>query len=452
MPDGAGPIMVFLDFNLPNATTWFYLSLMLAVGMFFKFNRFFSLRNWDILTLYLLVPGFLFLQQAYRVQPPPATFMNPEAAGGATYGFVWLMIGSLCFFIRCLIDMTLVSRPAMTPNLNLAGLAWFAGALFLCMVPVAIRTTESEGTVGRKTAALDVLNKASTQTVEQVQQLAGGKADNETARFWVQRSIALLAHLAVVAALVLIGAIHFGNVTSGMAAGTFYLLLPYTAYHVGQAHHVLPAALLIWAVYAYRRPWLVGLLLGIAAGTCFFPALTVPIWLSFYRKGGSKRFLIWFAAAAGVSLGLTGLILWLDGSLSDTLRLIFSLTDWQPWRRSGLPSIWNGMHGAYRLPVFILYVALVILTGFWPTPKNLGHVIALSAAILIGIQFWYADQGGVYVLWYLPLLVLLIFRPNLSDRYPPPQPSSPPWLSGLIARLVDWVVGRIQPPEPAQTV
>src|SRR5689334_4104276 len=186
--------MVFLDFNLPNATTWFYLSLMLAVGMFFKFNRFFSLRNWDILTLYLLVPGFLFLQQAYRVQPPPTTFTNPEAAGAATYGFIWLMIGSLCFFVRCLIDMTLVSRPAMTPNLNLAGLAWFAGALFLCMVPVAVRTTESEGTVGRKTAALDVLNKASTQTVEQVEQLAGGQSNNERTRFWVQRSIALLAH------------------------------------------------------------------------------------------------------------------------------------------------------------------------------------------------------------------------------------------------------------------
>ena len=69
------------------------------------------------------------------------------------------------------------------------------------------------------------------------------------------------------AKLVLIGAIHFGNVTSGMAAGTFYLLLPYTAYHVGQAHHVLPAALLIWAIYAYRRPWLVGLLLGTRTNT-----------------------------------------------------------------------------------------------------------------------------------------------------------------------------------------
>ena len=44
--------------------------------------------------------------------------------------------------------------------------------------------------------------------------------------------------------------------------------------------------------------------------------------------------------------------------------------------------------------------------------------MALSAAVLISIQFWYADRGGVYILWYLPLLLLTIFRPNLEDRVP----------------------------------
>ena len=31
---------IFLDFDLPNATSWFYLSLLLAVALFFKFSRF----------------------------------------------------------------------------------------------------------------------------------------------------------------------------------------------------------------------------------------------------------------------------------------------------------------------------------------------------------------------------------------------------------------------------
>jgi hypothetical protein len=70
----------------------------------------------------------------------------------------------------------------------------------------------------------------------------------------------------------------------------------------------------------------------------------------------------------------------------------------------------------------VAYVAFVLTTFFWPAPKNLAHVLALSAAALVGIQFWYTDQGGQYVLWYLPLLLLLVFRPNLSASQPPPQP------------------------------
>jgi hypothetical protein len=214
----------------------------------------------------------------------------------------------------------------------------------------------------------------------------------------------------------------------------------------------LPAALIVWSVYCYRRPWLSGLLLGVATGGFLFPVLTAPIWLSFYRRNGARRFLFWFLVGLGTSLGLTALVLWSNGALSRTLHHVWTLfmSDFQPL--TGLPSIWHGVHGAYRLPVFVLHLSLVILTGFWPSPKNLGHVVALSAAVLIGIQFWFADQGGVYVLWYLPLLILLIFRPNLADRFPPPQPSTPSWPARLVVRILEWAARKIQPPQPAQTI
>src|SRR5215831_7155277 len=54
---------IFLEITLPNATTWFYFSLLLAIALFFKFSRVLSLRNWDILSLFLLVPGLLLLQE-----------------------------------------------------------------------------------------------------------------------------------------------------------------------------------------------------------------------------------------------------------------------------------------------------------------------------------------------------------------------------------------------------
>src|SRR5262249_43079659 len=289
---------VFNDFNLPNATTWFYLSLILAVGLFFKFNRFFSIRNWDVLSLYLLVPGFLFLQEAERMTKAA----DWEAAHTLRlYGYIWLMSGSFCFFARCLLDLTLVRRPALWPNLNLAGLACIGGALFVCMVPVAIRRPpELQMPSGKSTAAMNMIGEAGSQTVGQMQSLAGDEArKGAVTRFWVERSLALACHLAIATALVLIGGIHFHSTTSGMAAATFYLLLPYTAYELGQAHHVVPTALLLWAVFCYRKPVLSGILLGVSAGCFFFPALTLPIWLSFYRRRGAGRFLLFFSIEIG---------------------------------------------------------------------------------------------------------------------------------------------------------
>lgn len=35
---------------------------------------------------------------------------------------------------------------------------------------------------------------------------------------------------------------------------------------------------------------------------------------------------------------------------------------------------------------------------------------------MLGTQFWHPYEGGLYMGWYLPLLVLTVFRPNLEDR------------------------------------
>src|SRR6202165_6080534 len=52
---------IFTETNLPNAVTWFYFSGLLAMALFFKFSRLLSIRNWDVLTLFLLMPGLLLL-------------------------------------------------------------------------------------------------------------------------------------------------------------------------------------------------------------------------------------------------------------------------------------------------------------------------------------------------------------------------------------------------------
>jgi hypothetical protein len=174
-----------------------------------------------------------------------------------------------------------------------------------------------------------------------------------------------------------------------------------------------------------------------------------PVWFSFYRGRGAGRFIGAFALVAGVCLGL----IWLNDELARGLQLALSLPDWQPWREPlhGTGGVWSDLHWAYRMPVFIAYLAFILATAFWPTPKNLAHVLALSAAALIGIQFWYADRGGTYVLWYLPLLLLLVFRPNLTDRVPLPVFPETDWLyrSGrAFARLTARLFRLLLPPPP----
>ena len=62
------------------------------------------------------------------------------------------------------------------------------------------------------------------------------------------------------------------------------------------------------------------------------------------------------------------------------------------------------------------FVALCGSLALWPPEKNLGTLLSCSAVVMLGSQFWIAQYGGLYMAWYMPLLILTSFRPNLEDR------------------------------------
>jgi hypothetical protein len=101
--------------------------------------------------------------------------------------------------------------------------------------------------------------------------------------------------------------------------------------------------------------------------------------------------------------------------------------------------------------VFILFAGYVLTTALWPPVRNLGQLIAVSASVLIGIQFWFADRGGLYVLWFAPLLVLVVLRPNLADH----QPITPGPMPRFVGKVGRWLAGRVRllgPPAPSELV
>lgn len=419
---------IFLDFRLPNAATWFYFSLFLTVAVFFQFNRLLSIRNLDLLMLFLLVPGFLILQEAAaleaigRASGEAGAELLRRAARERTLGYIWLLSGSLVWFVRTILDLALVRRPPLTTNLNTPGLAWLGLALFVGLTAVAVRPTPDQANqapVGKKPATIDQVQDTATAVVQQAQNTNGGGASREAVRFWAERGLAMLGHAAVVVGLLMIGWRHFGDITTGVASAALYTLVPYTAYNVGQFHHVLPTAFLVWAIFCYRRPMLAGWLIGLAVGCGVFPALLFPLWFGFFSRRGAVRFGLAFLTASAISIGVTALVLWIAGPTGRGIVEALNLNYWKPWAPPTTESVWSGTHWAYRLPLFVLFVGFLVSVTIWPVRKNLSHLIAQSAAILIGVQFWHADHGGLYVLWYLPLLLLMVFRPNLTALEPP---------------------------------
>ena len=71
-------VAIFLDFNLPNTTTWFYFSFFLAIAIFFKFTRLLSVRNLDVVMF--SAPGSCGAGRsaivADRQQPPVQIFAD----------------------------------------------------------------------------------------------------------------------------------------------------------------------------------------------------------------------------------------------------------------------------------------------------------------------------------------------------------------------------------------
>jgi hypothetical protein len=400
---------------------WLFLTLLGSVTLFFKFSRVWSVRNLDLLLLFALVPGMMVL-----VGPGDS---HPWIA------YVWLFMGSMLWLVRCLIDLGLTRRPLLEPNLNAAGLACLSIGILGLLVVETVSLPVDEG--ARRNPADPGERAAPSPTGESNADLVVKEVLRNTPlpdslrpnppQVILSRVLASLAHLGLVAGLLIVGWRHFDRPIAGLSAVACYLLMPYTRIAVVDSGQLVPAALIVAAVACYQRPATAGALIGIAAG--WMPACVglVPLWAGFYRGRRAIRFAI-VSLAVVVSCALLArlvpdLALWARALGARTLFEAGLLPQAEP-PASG--SFWSGIDVSYRLPVLIVYLALVLFATIFPAEKNLGELIALSAALLVASQFWYLDKGGTLVLLYLPLLLLMMFRPNLVTKrpIPPPPPRS----------------------------
>lgn len=476
---------LLLHYEKVNPTTWVYLSSLLIIGLYFKFNRFWSVRNLDIILLILFAPGLVLVHLGQQEQLAARSLpvkVSATAAGGNSepgaatvsgttsenndsssqtsvtksteqdlqelinrvtdrlvaaehlqrLGFVWLMVIGGFFLLRLLFDPTMVRRPLLESNLSLGGLTFLGLSMFVFLIVNVMIAGQPPG--NGKSMARSVIppgQESSTDPADGLHQGPGysllenvpsvpimpWRADDipqlNPVDYSFSRLLVILSHLAIVLGMVAIGYWHFENIKTGIGAATLYLILPYTAQMGGRVDHAFPAAMLIWAIVFYRRPLISGTILGFSA-CIYYPLFLLPLWLSFYSQRGLVRFL----SGVITSLAVLVLLLFLSASSEQQfvadLRRMFGLM--MP-RMDDLQGIWMlGWDPAFRLPVMTAFFALSATLALWPAQKNLGTLMSCSAAVLVATRFWNGNGGGLYMGWYLPLILVTVFRPNLEDR------------------------------------
>lgn len=467
-----------------DGTIWAFASSLLMISLFFKFNRFWSVRNFDLLLIILLAPSLIMVHKGMTMvnqtktseqsspilaslstddaptaspvsSPVPASSPWQTSTAAQTpspeneqagidlqrRGFIGLFMVGAIYLIRMLLDPLLVRRPLLDPNLSLGGLIFLGICLMFLLFAniVSSKPTPEELSMVKSTISMakrEAADEADTQylrkrgpgyqmlflvavisvfsDVDDDDQTATNTQENVERYILVLKTLAIISQSLIVAGLIFFAVQNFNSLYIGVGIASIYLMLPYTAIYTGHVEHALPSALMLWAIVCFRKPALAGIFIGLATGASYYPLFLLPLWVSFYWDRGAKRFSIFF----GVTILLCILsLIFTSVSFGDFLQQLQKMFGfWQPLME-GLEGIWAlGWDRVWRLPLLVAFVILSFSFAAWPTTKDIGILVAYSAAIMIAVQFWHGFGGGLFAAWYLPMMLLTIFRTNVAGR------------------------------------
>ncbi len=426
---------------------WLIYASLLVLAVFFRFSRLLSVRNLDI-GFILSLSMALVLTSTWgsdKMDVESISAEQPDAVVTQWSSTVLLSL-SVLLILRLIFDESLTRRPRLDQNLNQAGLTFLCVPAFAVLMTSVFMGEPPGGNVDAVKSGKALLQRqaigeheseaedeqpAPTETLiaagaSAVAQLSGGISDAtvsvDSESTSIEQTMAcflvVLAHTIIIAGFVYIGRTHFNSLQLGVSMCCLYLLLPCTAFKVHELSHVLPAACLIWAVACYRRPAVAGVLLGLACGTLFFAVFLLPLWAVFYGRRGSIKFGVSLGAVAALALFAVAM----TSSTADSfLARLVHTTNWTVYRlfTDQLPVSSMGV-GQIFLRITLAAAFFVMLTAMTVIPRrrNLENLLADSTALVVAAQLWYPEDVGTYVLWYMPLLLLVMFRPRL-DRFTP---------------------------------
>ena len=207
----------------------------------------------------------------------------------------------------------------------------------------------------------------------------------------------------------------------GLGLALAWAAFPFTAFALEtNSNDSLVAAALVWGLVLARHPAGRGLMLGLALGSKFAPAVLLPLWSRrpFPRgRGGPRGPLAYVAGLAGAVV-LTGWVLLLDGL--DGVTAFWSRTVGYQLGRDSPFSIWGQYPGLRPLQIALMVVvgiaALLVLR--WPRRLDLLTMAALSGALMVAAELTLTHWFYLYIPWFLPFALLAM----VPDWPPPGRP------------------------------
>jgi hypothetical protein len=219
--------------------------------------------------------------------------------------------------------------------------------------------------------------------------------------------------------LTLLGLFLLGRQIRGPTLGTVlaygWAANPFTAYTLqSNSNDSLLSLLLVLALLVLARPAARGAAAALAGFTKFAPLVLGPLLL---RGAGSwpgaRRVAVYIGSFAVVSV-----LVMLPVLLAGGLHTFWKDTIARQADRSSPFSIW-GLWGGLSTEQHIVQVAaglLAVAVAFFPRRRTIVEVAALGAAVTIAFQLGLTHWFYLYVVWFLPFVLVAMFGAAGTDQ------------------------------------
>lgn len=205
---------------------------------------------------------------------------------------------------------------------------------------------------------------------------------------------------------------QLGRQLRGTAMGVVlvyaWVAFPFTTFATNtNANDALPAAFVLAALVAATSPGARGILIGFAGMTKLAPLGLIPLFATYRWKDDRPRTVALYGLGLLIALILAAAVVVLhDGSPRAfyDASLGFQagrLSPFTPW------GLYEGLE-TLQTVVQVLGVAFGVAVAFLPRRQDVVGLAALSAAVLVALQLGLGYWFFLYVVWWIPLVMIAL--------------------------------------------